>query len=63
MKCDATLAKILLAAAKKMPMYAEPRTIVHTEQKRMYRTRARVPEVGKLWCALYLAVTQAEIHI
>lgn len=63
MKCDAMLAKILLVAAKKIPMYAEPRMIVHIEQKRIYRTRARVPELGKLWCALYLAVTQADIHI
>jgi len=61
-KCEAILARKWLVATKKTPMYAEPKTIVQTEQKRMYRTRARVPEFGLLWCALYLAVTQADMH-
>jgi hypothetical protein len=62
-KWEATLVIMFPAYNMKRPKYAELKRIVQTETNNMYRTRARRPELGKLWWELYLAVIQAAIHI
>jgi len=42
-KCEATLTSTFPAAIKNPTRYSEQKTIVHTEQKRMYRTWLRRP--------------------